>query len=82
MNRIERAKIARSRLSVELDRIYSFAETSVILGVSGPTLRGFLKAGKISAKKIGRRWFISGRALNSALDPCGKNPLNPDRPTN
>lgn len=82
MNRIERSKSFQKRSCVELDRIYSFEETSGILHVSAPTLRGLLKSGKINGKKLGRRWFISGNAINTALDLGLENPLNSMRPMN
>lgn len=73
MNRIERALTnTDNRVSV-----FSFTQTCRILGVSAPTLRKHLQSGAISGKKIGSKWFITARAIQTALDPNGENPFNP-----
>lgn len=82
MNRIERAEQKEVYEQANADEVYNCKEACAILNVSEPTLRKLLKAGTISAVKMGRRWFISRRAIYSAIDPNRENSLNSLRPSN
>lgn len=80
MNRIERARTLFMRVPIDREKIYSFNEASVILGVTRPTLTRYLTSGKVNGKKIGGKWFITGESINIALDPTTEKRLNCERP--
>lgn len=46
---------------------YSVAEAAILLGCSERSLRTWIKAGKISKKKVGARVFIPAAALEAFL---------------
>lgn len=50
-------------------KVYTLEEVSQILGVSKKTIYRHIHDGKLSAKKIGRRWFITDEALRRDLNP-------------
>ncbi len=77
MNRIERAFQAQKKINGRSVSVFSFSKTCKILNVSAPTLRKYLTSGFIAGKKIGATWFITGDAIQTALDPIGENRLNP-----
>lgn len=70
MNRVERDKQAITLVS---DRVYTFREAQEILRVSTPTLKKIIRGNILQARKIGGKWFITGRAILNALDAPAEN---------
>ncbi len=50
-------------------RVYDLQEVAEILGVTRRTLYSYIKAGKLSATKVGGRWQITEEALRKDLEP-------------
>jgi len=46
---------------------YSTEELSKILGITLPTLRKYIKSGKLKGKKIGGTWFVAESNLKKFL---------------
>ena len=49
--------------------IYDLKDLSIKLKISVQTLRTYIKAGKLKAKKIGRAYFVTEPNLAAFLDP-------------
>ena len=49
--------------------IYDLKDLSKKLKISVRTLRNYIKAGKLKAKKIGRAYFVTEPNLAAFLDP-------------
>jgi excisionase family DNA binding protein len=49
--------------------IYTLGELCLILKVSEPTVRRWLKVRNVKSGKIGRRYLVLGSQLLNALDP-------------
>jgi len=52
-----------NRPVLERGRMYNLEEVSAILGVHVMTVRRWVRAGLLPAKKIGRLWFVYGGDL-------------------
>lgn len=50
------------------ERLYSVEEAAEALGISPLTLGDWLRAGKITGTKIGRKWRITERDLQAFID--------------
>jgi excisionase family DNA binding protein len=48
--------------------VYSLDETAKRLGVSGRTIRIYLKAGRLRGEKWGRSWHITREAIQEFVD--------------
>ena len=46
-------------------KFYSVEDLSEILGISGYAVRDYLRKGKITAVKVGARWWISQKNLDN-----------------
>ena len=49
-------------------KFYSVEDLSEILGISGYAVRDYLRKGKITAVKVGARWWISQKNLDNFLN--------------
>lgn len=47
---------------------YDLPELSSMLGVSTRTLRNYIRSGKLQAFKLGRRYYVTQRALDAYFD--------------
>jgi len=56
------------RVTIGNEEFLDMQELSKLLGVSGLTLRRYIKAGKLQASKIGVRWFVTGSALKKFVE--------------
>lgn len=50
------------------ERLYSVAEAAAVMGISPLTLGDWLRAGKITGTKIGRKWRIAESDLQAFID--------------
>jgi excisionase family DNA binding protein len=50
-------------------RVYNGKEVTEITGSSWPTVRRWIKSGRLPAKRIGDQWFIPADALDKFLGP-------------
>ncbi len=48
-------------------KMYNTKEVSELLGLSELSVRKYLREGKIKAKKIGAKWYISNQELKEYL---------------
>lgn len=55
-------------MKIEPERFYKLPEIQTILCVSLPTLRKWIRAGKLPAVKIGRFWFVKGCELQKITE--------------
>jgi len=53
-----------------LERLYGVAEASQLLGISHWTLRAYLKAGRLSPVRIGRRVLLDDAELREFVSKC------------
>lgn len=51
------------------ERLYTVAEVAELLSVKAPTVRTFIRAGRIVAVKIGRDYRVSEQALEKFIAP-------------
>ena len=50
-------------------KLYSIQELSRSLDVTTVTLRAYIKAGEIKARKVGGQWYVSEEALKLYFNP-------------
>lgn len=50
-------------------KLYTLPETANILGTSNQTIYNYLRAGKLTGRKIGNKWKISEDELNRFMYP-------------
>ncbi len=55
--------MALSPNDIKPDKFYTVEEVGKLLSLSGQTVRNNLRKGKLSGKKIGRRWHVKGLSL-------------------
>ncbi|NIA23001.1 MAG: helix-turn-helix domain-containing protein [Proteobacteria bacterium] len=55
--------MALSSNNINPREFYTVVEVAKLLSLSDQTVRNILRAGKLSGKKIGRRWHIKGSSL-------------------
>ncbi len=61
-------------MPVKLDNLvlYSILELSQKLGITGATLRAYVKAGKLRGQKMGTKWFVSEESLREFFNAPAK----------
>lgn len=50
-------------LTIDPQKIYTVEELETLLGIHKLTIQRILREKKIRAKKVARRWFVTGEAL-------------------
>jgi len=56
-------------IEIRPNATYTLEELCLILGVSDPTVRRWLKSRNVKSGRIGRRYLVLGSQLLNALDP-------------
>lgn len=51
-----------------MDKVYTLKEVEELLKVSNRTLLNYIKAGKLNAVKIGRKWMVTEENIKKLLD--------------
>jgi len=60
--------------TIEGVKVYSLPEVSELLDITYPTVRKYVKEGKIRSRRVGRNYLITGEAIRNFLN--GEIPLN------
>lgn len=59
--------------------LYTIKELSEIMEISVPTLRNYVKQGKIISRKIGNSYFITEESLKNFLQPNSVTKITPGK---
>lgn len=54
-------------IQAENVKLYDLNELKRILHLSKVTIRGYIKQGKLNARKLGRNWYVDGESLQRFL---------------
>ena len=58
-------------MSIQLGdmKLYDVEEVAEILSVGEPTIRRYLRQGKLKGKKLAKRWYVSEENLKDYFQP-------------
>jgi len=59
-------------------KLYDVEEVAEILSVGEPTIRRYLRQGKLKGKKLAKRWYVSEEALKDYFQPEEVSELQPE----
>jgi len=67
-------------MSIQLGdmKLYDVEEVAEILSVGEPTIRRYLRQGKLKGKKLAKRWYVSEEALKDYFQPEEVSELQPE----
>ena len=60
--------------TIEGVKVYSLLEVSELLDITYPTVRKYVKEGKLRSRRVGRKYLVTGESIRSFLN--GEIPLN------
>ena len=59
-------------------KLYEVEELAEMLNVGEPTIRRYLREGKLKGKKLAKRWYVSEEALKDYFQPEEVSELQPE----
>ena len=59
-------------------KLYDVEEVAEILSVGEPTIRRYLRQGKLKGKKLAKRWYVSEEAIKDYFQPEEVSELQPE----
>ena len=59
-------------------KLYDVEEVAEILSVGEPTIRRYLRQGKLKGKKLAKRWYVSEENLKDYFQPEEVSELQPE----
>lgn len=59
-------------------KLYAVEEVAEMLNVGEPTIRRYLRQGKLKGKKLAKRWYVSEEALKDYFQPEEVSELQPE----
>ena len=59
-------------------KLYDVEELAEMLNVGTPTIRRYLREGKLRGKKMAKRWYVSEEALKEYFQPEEVSELQPE----
>lgn len=59
-------------------KLYEVEELAEMLNVGEPTIRRYLREGRLKGKKLAKRWYVSEEALKDYFQPEEVSELQPD----
>ena len=59
-------------------KLYDVEEVAEMLSVGEPTIRRYLRQGKLKGKKLAKRWYVSEEALKDYFQPEEVSELQPE----
>ena len=59
-------------------KLYDVEEVAEMLDVGEPTIRRYLRQGKLRGKKLAKRWYVSEEALKDYFQPEEVSELQPE----
>jgi len=67
-------------MSIQLGdmKLYDVEEVAEILSVGEPTIRRYLRQGKLKGKKLAKRWYVSEENLKDYFQPEEVSELQPE----
>ena len=54
--------------TIEGVKVYSLLEVSELLDITYPTVRKYVKEGKLRSRRVGRRYLVTGEAIRGFLN--------------
>lgn len=60
--------------TIEGVKVYSLPEVSKLLDITYPTVRKYVKEGKLRSRRVGRKYLVTGESIRSFLN--GEIPLS------
>ena len=60
--------------TIEGVKVYSLIEVSKLLDITYPTVRKYVKEGRLRSQRVGRKYLVTGESIRSFLN--GEIPLN------
>lgn len=59
-------------------KLYDVEELAEMLDVGLPTIRRYLRQGKLKGKKLAKRWYVSEESLKDYFQPEEASELQPE----
>ena len=59
-------------------KLYDVEELAGMLSVGTPTIRRYIREGKLKGKKMAKRWYVSEEALKEYFQPEEVSELQPE----
>lgn len=59
-------------------KLYDVEEVAEMLSVGEPTIRRYLRQGKLKGKKLAKRWYVSEESLKDYFQPEEVSELQPE----
>ena len=59
-------------------KLYDVEEVAEMLDVGSPTIRRYLREGKLKGKKLAKRWYVSEENLKDYFQPEEVSELQPE----
>jgi excisionase family DNA binding protein len=59
-------------------KLYDVEELAGMLSVGTPTIRRYLREGRLKGKKLAKRWYVSEEALKDYFQPEEVSELQPE----
>lgn len=59
-------------------KLYDVEELAEMLDVGLPTIRRYLREGKLKGKKLAKRWYVSEESLKDYFQPEEASELQPE----
>ena len=59
-------------------KLYDVEEVAEMLSVGEPTIRRYLREGKLKGKKLAKRWYVSEENLKDYFQPEEVSELQPE----
>jgi excisionase family DNA binding protein len=59
-------------------KLYEVEELAEMLNVGEPTIRRYLREGRLKGKKLAKRWYVSEEALKDYFQPEEVSELQPE----
>jgi len=54
--------------TIEGVKVYSLLEVSELLDITYPTVRKYVKEGKIRSRRVGRKYLVTGESVRNFLN--------------
>lgn len=59
-------------------KLYDVEEVAEMLDVGSPTIRRYLREGRLKGKKLAKRWYVSEEAIKDYFQPEEVSELQPE----
>lgn len=59
-------------------KLYAVEEVAEMLNVGEPTIRRYLRQGRLKGKKLAKRWYVSEEAIKDYFQPEEVSELQPE----